>query len=41
VGGSLGALIGARLVEHVDSASFKKIFAVLLAAMAVYLFVKK
>ena len=41
VGGILGAQIGARLVEHVDTASFKKIFAVVLAALAVYLFVKK
>ena len=41
VGGILGAQIGARMVEHVDTASFKKIFAGVLLALAVYLFFKK
>ncbi len=41
IGGVLGAQIGARLVEHVSTASFKKIFAVVLVGLAVYLFLKK
>lgn len=41
LGGIIGAQIGARLVEHVSTDSFKKIFAVILVALAVYLFVKK
>ncbi len=41
VGGIVGAQIGARLVEHVSTENFKKIFAVILVALAVYLFVKK
>jgi uncharacterized membrane protein YfcA len=41
IGGIIGAQIGARLVEHVSTAGFKKIFAVVLVSLAVYLFVKK
>lgn len=41
IGGIIGAQIGARLVEHVSTASFKKIFAVILVGLAVYLFFKK
>lgn len=41
VGGIIGAQIGARLVEHVSTAGFKKIFAVILVGLAVYLFFKK
>ena len=41
LGGIIGAQIGARLLEHVSTANFKKIFALLLSAFAVYLFVKK
>jgi len=41
VGGIIGAQIGARLVEHVSTANFKKIFAVILVGLAVYLFFKK
>jgi len=41
VGGILGAQIGARLVEHVSTAHFKKIFAVILVGLAAYLFLKK
>lgn len=41
LGGILGAQIGARLVEHVSTASFKKIFAVVLLGLAAYLFFKK
>lgn len=41
LGGILGAQLGARLVEHVDTASFKKIFAAVLVGLAVYLVVKK
>ena len=41
VGGIIGAQIGARLVEHVSTAHFKKIFALVLVALAAYLFIKK
>ena len=40
-GGIIGAQIGARLVEHVPTASFKKIFAVILLGLAFYMFFKK
>lgn len=41
VGGIVGAQIGARLVEHVSTANFKKLFAVILVGLAVYMFVQK
>ena len=41
LGGIVGAQIGARLVEHVSTDNFKKIFAVILVGLAIYLFVKK
>jgi len=41
IGGIVGAQIGARLVEHVSTENFKKIFAVILIGLAAYLFVKK
>jgi uncharacterized membrane protein YfcA len=41
MGGIIGAQVGARLVEHVSTAHFKKIFALVLVALAVYLFIKK
>lgn len=41
VGGIVGAQLGARLVEHVSTAQFKRIFAVILVGLAAYLFVKK
>ena len=41
LGGIVGAQIGARLLENVSTDNFKKIFAMLLAGFAVYLFVKK
>ncbi len=41
IGGIIGAQIGARLVEHVSTANFKKIFALVLIGLAAYLFVKK
>ncbi len=41
VGGILGAQIGARLVEHVSTAQFKRIFAFVLFGLALYLFFKK
>jgi uncharacterized membrane protein YfcA len=41
IGGIIGAQIGPRLLEQVSTESFKKIFAVVLLGMAVYLFVKK
>jgi uncharacterized membrane protein YfcA len=40
VGGVIGAQIGARLVEHVSTADFKRIFAVVLVGLAGYLFFK-
>jgi uncharacterized membrane protein YfcA len=41
IGGVIGAQIGARLVEHVSTAQFKKIFALLLVGLAAYLFFRK
>ena len=41
VGGLIGAQIGARLVEHVSTAQFKRVFAVILVALAAYLFIKR
>lgn len=41
LGGIVGAQVGARLVDHVSTESFKKIFAVILVGLATYLFVKK
>jgi uncharacterized membrane protein YfcA len=41
VGGIIGAQIGSRLVEHVSTANFKKIFAVILIGLATYLLLKK
>jgi uncharacterized membrane protein YfcA len=41
IGGVIGAQIGARLVEHVSTANFKKIFAVILLGLAFYVFFKR
>jgi uncharacterized membrane protein YfcA len=41
IGGILGAQIGARLVEHVSAAQFKRIFAIILFGLAMYLFFKR
>lgn len=41
IGGIIGAQVGARLVEHVSTAQFKKIFAGILVALATYLFFRK
>ncbi len=41
MGGIIGAQAGARLVEHVPTDVFRKIFALILAALAVYMFFKK
>ncbi len=41
VGGIVGAQIGARLVQQVSTEGFKKIFAVVLVGLALYLFFKK
>ncbi len=41
LGGIIGAQAGARLVEHVSTANFKKIFALILTALAIYMFFKK
>jgi hypothetical protein len=40
-GGIIGAQIGARLIDHVPTDSFKKIFAVILVCLAIYIFTKK
>ncbi len=40
VGGIAGAQIGARLLEQVSTANFKKIFALILLGLAGYLFFK-
>jgi len=41
IGGIIGAQLGARLVEHVSTDSFKKIFAFILVGLAIFLFIKK
>ncbi len=41
IGGVIGAQIGARLLENVSAANFKKIFALILAGLAGYLFFQK
>ena len=41
IGGIIGAQVGARLVEHVSTANFKKILALILLGLAAYLFFKK
>ena len=41
LGGIIGAQIGPRLVEHVSTGSFKRIFAVILVGLAAYLFWQK
>ncbi len=41
VGGVVGAQVGARLVEHVSTANFKRVFAVILVGLAAYLLLKK
>lgn len=41
LGGVVGAQIGAHLVEQVPTETFKKIFALILMALAIYLLVKK
>lgn len=41
VGGVIGAQIGARLLEHVSTANFRKILALILVGLAAYLFIKK
>ena len=38
VGGVIGAQVGARLVEHVSTLQFRRIFAFVLLALAGYLF---
>ena len=40
-GGVVGAQIGARLVEQVPTETFKKMFALILLILAIYLAVKK
>ncbi len=41
VGGVIGAQIGPYLLEHVSTANFKKIFALILIGLAAYLFFQK
>jgi hypothetical protein len=41
VGGIVGAQIGSRLIEHISTANFKKVFALVLVGLACYLFFKK
>jgi uncharacterized membrane protein YfcA len=41
IGGVVGAQVGARLVEHVSTAAFKKVFACILVGLAAYLFLKR
>jgi hypothetical protein len=41
IGGFIGAQIGARLVEHISTAQFKRIFAVILVGLAGYIFFRK
>lgn len=41
IGGIVGAQIGARLLQHVSTEGFKKIFALVLVGLAFYLFFKK
>ena len=40
IGGIVGAQVGARLLEHLSTANFKKIFALILIGLATYLFFK-
>ncbi len=41
LGGVLGAQVGARLVEHVSTAQFRRVFAVILVGLAAYLLLKR
>ena len=41
IGGIVGAQIGARLIEHISTENFRKIFAVILVVLAFYIFFRK
>ena len=41
IGGITGAQVGARLLQDVSTSGFKKIFAVILASLACYIFFSK
>lgn len=41
LGGIIGAQIGPRLLEHLSTGSFKRIFACILVGLAAYLFFQK
>lgn len=41
LGGVVGAQVGARLLEHVSTGQFRRLFAVVLVGLAGYLFFKK
>lgn len=41
LGGIVGAQVGARIVEHLSTGQFRKLFAVVLVGLAAYLFFKR
>jgi len=41
VGGVVGAQVGPRLLQHVSAPAFQKVFACVLLALAVWMFLKK
>ena len=41
IGGLIGAQIGPHLLEHISTANFKKVFALILIGLAGYLFFQK
>ena len=41
LGGVIGAQVGARLVEHVSTGQFRRVFACALVGLAAYLFLQK
>jgi len=41
LGGIIGAQMGARLVEHISTANFRKVFSLILLGLAGYLFFRK
>lgn len=41
IGGLVGAQIGSRLVDYISTGQFKKVFAFVLVALAIYLFFKE
>ena len=41
LGGVVGAQVGASLLEDISTAGFKRVFALMLAALSIYIFFKK